>query len=95
MPRHFANYCKPDIWPSLGRKELGMVATIGDRSYTTFQRLHGEPNQFECNLHKAQDARLPKELIQLFVNPDALGVASGRESTIRYNSVDVIAGLAH
>ncbi len=40
-------------------------------------------------------ARLPKELIQILVSPDALGVASGRESRIRYNSVDVIAGLAY
>jgi len=29
------------------------------------------------------------------VSPDTLGVASGRESRIRYNSVDVIAGLAY
>ena len=41
------------------------------------------------------NARLPKELIQILVSPDALGVASGRESRIRYNSVDVIAGLAY
>ncbi len=41
------------------------------------------------------NADLPKELIQLLVNPDALGVARGRESRIRYNSVDVTAGLAY
>src|SRR6266446_1820678 len=41
------------------------------------------------------NALLPKELIQILVSPDALGVASGRESRIRYNSVDVIAGLAY
>src|SRR5260370_5260392 len=41
------------------------------------------------------NTRLPKELIQILVSPDALGVASGRESRIRYNSVDVIAGLAY
>jgi hypothetical protein len=41
------------------------------------------------------NAGLPKELIQLLVNQDALGVARGRESRIRYNSVDVTAGLAY
>ena len=29
------------------------------------------------------------------MSPDALGVASGREARIRYNSVNVIAGLAY
>ena len=29
------------------------------------------------------------------MSPDALGVASGRESGIRYNRMDVIAGLAY
>ena len=41
------------------------------------------------------NARLSKELIQILVSPDAVGVASGRESRICYNSVDVIAGLAY
>src|SRR5260370_4786640 len=41
------------------------------------------------------NARLPKELIQILVSPDSLGVARGRESRIRYNSMDVIAGLAY
>ncbi len=41
------------------------------------------------------NARLRKELIQILVSPDALGVRSGRESRIRYNIVDVIAGLAY
>ena len=41
------------------------------------------------------NARLPKELIQILVSPDALGVASGRESRVRYNSMDVIARLAY
>jgi hypothetical protein len=39
--------------------------------------------------------RLPKKLIQILVSRDALRVASRRESRIRYNSVDVIAGLAY
>src|SRR5437868_1783335 len=37
----------------------------------------------------------PQELIQILVSPDALAVASGRESRIRHNRVDVIAGLAY
>src|SRR5260370_1541063 len=41
------------------------------------------------------NARLPKELIQILVSPEALGVASGRESRVRYNSMDVIARLAY
>jgi hypothetical protein len=44
---------------------------------------------------RSGNAGLQKELIQIFVSPDALGVASGREATIRYNSVNVIAGLAY
>ena len=44
---------------------------------------------------RSANAGFSKELIQIFASPDALGVASGREATIRYNSVNVIAGLAY
>jgi hypothetical protein len=37
----------------------------------------------------------PRKLIQILASPDALRVAGRRESRIRYNSVDVIAGLAY
>ena len=67
---------------------------------------HGEhhPRTSEGGTNRKQGDRcsaLPKrapsekKLIQILVSPDALGVASGRESRIRYNSVDVIAGLAY
>src|ERR1700719_2332271 len=50
-------------------------------------------NQSDCC--PLPNARPPKELIQIFVSPDALGVASGREARLRYNRMDVIAGLAY
>ncbi len=82
--------CKPERNAHL--PETDFWGSLRDFSCPVWGRALGLSR---CKSGCRQLTRAPKELIHLLVSPDALGVARGRESRIRYNSVDVTAGLAY